>query len=144
MVKINFLFLFCFQSLFTSILCSNQKQHSLTWPHGTNSPYNKIEFTYTSCHCSSSLNETTNGCLNITSGLITEQKCIDKPYWGIIFVWWGFAAFLIGGVTTTSFGIISDIYKTIKIYGFNSRSNPSMNQVVDINHKNDPKVDTNS
>lgn len=132
---INFYIILTF---FLNILANKDQHTSLTWPKGNNSPYKKLKFSENICYCSSLLNEINSGCLNITSGEIINKTCIDKPYWGLVFIWWGIAAFFIGGITTTSFTIISDLWKTIMIYCFNQRKNQYSNQVVDVhNYKNE-------
>jgi hypothetical protein len=107
------------------------------WPSGSGAPYEKITFSETICSCQNMLNLTHNGCLNSTSGEMSPKKCIDKPYWGLVFVWWGVAAFLIGGATTTSLGIISDVWKTVRLHGDNQQKNPAHHQVVDVNWRSD-------
>jgi hypothetical protein len=134
----NFLLL-CL-TLTTLIISTTSQQHdshkTLYWPSGSGAPYQKLSFSSESCSCQKNLNLTKSGCFNITDGLITPPQCIDKPYWGLVFVWWGVAAFLIGGATTTSFGLISDICKTLWLFG-RGHKNPTSNQVVDVNWKNE-------
>jgi hypothetical protein len=118
-------------------LCAHSNetsQRTIYWPSGSGAPYEKVKFSETICSCQNQLNMTQNGCLNMTSGELSAKKCVDKPYWGLVFVWWGVAAFLIGGATTTSFGIISDVWKTLWL---KQRKNPTHYQVVDVNWRSD-------
>jgi hypothetical protein len=45
--------------------------------------------------------------------LYQNEKCSDQPFWGIVFVWWAFAAFLMGAATTTGFNVVKDIFKDL-------------------------------
>lgn len=125
-------------SLISASTTSNNQditRKTLYWPSGSGAPYSKVSFSETICSCREGLNLTKYGCYNVTDGTTMNQSCVDKPYWGLVFIWWAVAAFLLGGATTTSFGIISDVWKTIWVYGIKRR--PNSNQVVDINWTND-------
>lgn len=119
----------------TASTTEDSSHKTFYWPSGSGAPYSKITFSELYCRCKNDLNMTNIGCYNTTNGVLTEKECLDKPYWGLVFLWWAVAAFLIGGATTTSFGIMSDIWKTIWFYGINKH--PNLNQVVDINWKNE-------
>jgi hypothetical protein len=135
----NFVFLYLSLATLMISVTSQQddSQKTFYWPSGSGAPYQKLSFSSEICSCKYDLNFTKSGCLNITSGLITPPQCIDKPYWGLVFVWWGVAAFLIGGATTTSFGLISDIWKTLWLLVGRKHKKPTSHQVVDVNWKND-------
>ena len=60
-----------------------------------------------------------------------SEQCTDEPYWGIVFVWWACAAFLIGAATTTGMSVALDIFKEAWLLS-TSKSDSRPAQVQDV------------
>mmetsp|Transcript_7107 Transcript_7107/g.10597 ORF Transcript_7107/g.10597 Transcript_7107/m.10597 type:complete len:133 (+) Transcript_7107:68-466(+) len=111
------------------------ERQSRYWQDGSgDAPFAKVKFTEKVCKCPDSLNTTLNGCQNTTSGKYYEENCDYKPYWGMVFVWWAGAAFLIGAATSSGLRVCTDVWSTFVVVFRNSICGKP-NQISDISSK---------
>jgi hypothetical protein len=70
--------------------------------------------------------------VNETSQIVYDKVCEEDPYWGVVFIWWASAAFLLGAATTTGVGVAKEVFTTIRLYGC-SRDRSTVFQIADMN-----------